>query len=170
VRRRDVTERETFVLVAPRGPHAGATFYGKPPEWLVAGLTVALAIAAFALLIAGQTVAAAGTALVAFVLAIMFGPEIRETLRLAGYAVWEWSSAVVRVVGLRVERRRSERRLDGALRELGSATYEGDDERTRVAQANAHDAAAALDRACDGETRLLEQTRRRVADRRRMRR
>ena len=171
VRRRDVADNETAILPAPPGSHAPrATFYGKPPVWLIAALTVALAVAAFALLVAAQTVAAAAIALAAFVLAITFGPETRDALRLAAYAGWHWSSAAPRIAGLRVERRRSEHRLDGALRDLGAATWEGDDERTRVAQADAHDAAAALARACDGETRLLEQTRMRVADRRRMRR
>src|SRR5262245_40371035 len=113
MRRRDVTERQTEVLAGPPGsPAARPTFYGKPPVWLVAALTVVLPVAAFALLLAGQTVAAAGIALVAFVLAIMFGPETREALRLSGYAAWEWSSAAARVAGLRVERRRRERRLD----------------------------------------------------------
>jgi hypothetical protein len=164
VRRRDVSDQETAVLAAPPGSHAsGPTFYGKPPVWIVAALAVALPVAAFALLLAGQTVAAAALALVAFVVAIMFGPEIREALRLAAYAAWHWGRAAARVVTLRVERRRSERRLDGALRDLGSATYEGDGERTRDAQARAHDAAAAFAHACDEETRLLEQTRTRVA-------
>jgi hypothetical protein len=136
--------------------------------WLIVALAVALPVAALALLLAGQTVAAAAIALVALVLAIMFGPEIRAALRLAAYAAWHWGKAAVRVVTLRAERRRSERRLDGALRDLGSATYEGDGERTLLAQSRAHDAAAAFARACDEETRLLEQTRTRVAHRGRM--
>src|SRR5215469_1950600 len=95
VRRADLAEQQTVVLVAPPGrggaeaTRTGATRYGTPPAALVAGLTVLLPIVAFALLLAGKTVAAAALALVAFVLAIMFGPETRETLRLWGYAAWE---------------------------------------------------------------------------------
>ena len=170
VRRPDLTEQETAVLRAP--PRAGgieATRYGTPPAALVAGLTVLLPIIAFALLLAGKTVVAAALALVAFVLAIMFGPETRQTLRFAGYAAREWSSTAARVAELRLERRSSKRRLDGALRELGSATYDGDGDQIRLAQARAHDAAAVLARACDEEARLVERTRMRVDERRRRR-
>jgi hypothetical protein len=175
VRRADLTEQQTAVLAAPPGrggaeaTRAGATRYGAPPAALVAGLTVLLPLVAFALLLAGKTVAAAALALVAFVLAIMFGSETRELLRFAGYGAWEWSVTGARVAELRVERRRSQRRLDGALRELGSATYDEDDDRIRLAQARAHDAAAFLDRACDEEARLVERTRTRVHERRRRR-
>jgi hypothetical protein len=170
VRRPDLTEQQTAALAAPRRRRrVEATRYGTPPAALVAGLTVLLPIVAFALLLAGKTVAAAALALVAFVLAIMFGPETRQTLRLVGYEAAEWSRAGVRVAELRLARRRSKRRLDGALRELGSATYDGDSDRIRLEQARAHDAAAALARACDEEARLVEQTRRRVEQRRRRR-
>jgi len=170
VRRPDSSEHQTAVLGAP--PRKGGvrgTRYGTPPTSLLAGLTVLLPIVAFALLLAGKTVAAAALALVAFVLAIMFGPETRRTLRLWGYAAWEWSSAGTRIAGLRLERRRSKRSLDGALRELGSATYDSDDDRVRLAQARARDAGAALARACDEEARLVERTRTRVDERRRRR-
>jgi hypothetical protein len=171
VRRRGNAEQETAVLgPSPARGAFQANRYGTPPVWLLAGLTVLLPIVAFVLLLTGQTVVAAALALVAFVLAIMFGPETRQALRLAGYAGWQWSTTAGRVGGLRIERRRNERRLDGALRELGSATYSGDDERTRLAQARAHEAAAALARVCDEEARLVEETRTRVAQRRRRRR
>ena len=109
----------------------------------------------------------AALALVAFVLAIMFGPETRQTLRLAGLGAWEWSKTGARVAELRVERRRSKRRLDGALRDLGSATYHGDDDHVRLAQAHAQVAATDLARACDEEARLVERARTRVERRRR---
>jgi hypothetical protein len=170
VRRPDLTEQQTAVLAAPsRGRRVDATKYGTPPAALVAGITVLLPIVAFALLLAGKTVAAAALALVAFVLAIMFGPETRQTLRLAGLGAWEWSKTGARVAGLRLERRRSKSRLDGALRDLGSATYDEDGDRIRLAQARAHDAAAALARACDEEARLVEWTHTRVEERRRRR-
>lgn len=167
VRRRDVSERQTVVLESPslRAP-SRATRYGRPPVWLIAGLTVLLPIVAFVLLLAGETIWAAALALIAFVLAIAFAPETREALRFAGYAGWTWSGSGIRLARLRVERERSERRLDAALRELGSATYDGDDDRTRLAQARAHDAAAALARTCDEENRVLTETRSRVAERR----
>jgi hypothetical protein len=170
VRRPDISEHQTAVLGAP--PRKGGvrgTRYGTPPTSFLAGLTVLLPIVAFALLLAGRTVAAAALALVAFVLAIMFGPETRQTLRLWGYAAREWSSAGARIAGLRLERRRSQRTLDGALRDLGSATYDGDDECIRLAQVRARDAGTALARACDEEARLLERTRTRVEERRRRR-
>src|SRR5262245_4871188 len=110
VRRPDLTEQQTAVLAAPaRGRRVDATRYGTPPAALVAGITVLLPIVAFALLLVGKTVAAAALALVAFVLAIMFGPETRQTLRFAGHGAWEWSRTGVRVAGLRLERRRSKR-------------------------------------------------------------
>jgi hypothetical protein len=167
VRRTDQTEQQTAVLAAPKGSRIDATRYGTPPTSLVAGLTVLLPIVAFALLLAGMTVAAAALALVAFVLAIMFGPETRRTLLLAGYGAWEWTRTAARIGELRLERRRSRRRLDGAIRDLGSATYDEDGDRIGLAQARAHDAAAALARACDEEARLVERTRSRVERRRR---
>jgi hypothetical protein len=170
VRRADLTEQQTAVLAAPpRTGRVEATRYGTPPAALVAGLTVLLPVVALALLLAGMTVAAAALALVAFVLAIMFGPETRATLRLAGYGAWEWSRTGVRAAELRLEQRRSKRRLDGALRELGSATYESDRPRIDLAQARAHEAAADLARACDEESHLIEGTRMRVDERRRRR-
>jgi hypothetical protein len=168
VRRADLTEQNTAVLTAPRGGGGVvATRYGRAPASLVAGITVLLPVVAFALLLAGKTVAAAALALVAFVLAIMFGPETRQELRFAGYGAWEWSSTAVRIVRLRLERRRSKRRLDGALRDLGSATYDGDDDRIRLAQAHAQIAATDLARACDEEACLVERARTRVERRRR---
>ena len=168
VRRADLTERDTAVLTTPSGGGGvAATRYGRAPASLVAGITVLLPIAAFALLLAGRTAAAAALALVAFVLAIMFGPETRQALRFAGYGAWEWSSTAARIAGLRLERRRSKRRLDGALRDLGSATYHGDDDHVRLAQAHAQVAATDLARACDEEARLVERARTRVERRRR---
>ena len=170
VRRPDISEHQTAVLGAP--PRKGGvrgTRYGTPPTSFLAGLTVLLPIVAFALLLAGKTVAAAALALVAFVLAIMFGPETRQTLRLWGHAAREWSSVGTRIAGLRLEQRRSRRSLDGALRELGSATYDRDDDRIRLAQVRARDAGTALARACDEEARLLERARTRVDERRRRR-
>jgi hypothetical protein len=170
VRRADLTEQQTAVLAGPpRAGRAETTRYGTPPAALVAGLTVLLPVVALALLLTGMTVAGAALALVAFVLAIMFAPETRETLRFAGYGAWEWTRTGVRVAELRLEQRRSKRRLDGALRDLGSATYEGDRGHIDLAQARAHDAAAVLARACDEEARLVEGTRTRVEDRRRRR-
>ena len=167
VRRRDVSERQTVAIGVPslRSP-SRATSYGRPPVWLIAWLTVLLPIVAFVLLLVGHTIWAAVLAVVAFVLAIAFGPETRKALRFAGFAGSTWSASGIALARLRLERRRRKRRLDAALGELGSATYEGDDERTRLAQACAHDAAAALARTCDEENRVLTETRRRVAERR----
>jgi hypothetical protein len=168
VRRTDPAERQTVVLGAPAvGGGARRTRYGTPPAAVLAGLTVVLPLVAFVLLLTGRTVAAAALALVAFVLAIMFGPETRQSLRLWSYAAWEWGSTGTRVAGLRLERLRSKRRLDGALRELGSATYDHDDERIGLAEARARDAGTALAHACDEEARLVEKTRTRVEERRR---
>jgi hypothetical protein len=170
VRRAELTEQDTAVLAPRGGGGVAATGYGRAPASLVAGITVVLPIVAFALLLAGKTLAAAALALVAFLLALMFGPETRQALCFAGNGAREWSSTAARIVELRLERRRSKRRLDGALRELGSATYRDDHEGVRLAEAHAHAAATDLARACDEEARIVERARARVERRKRSRR
>jgi hypothetical protein len=168
MRGRDVSEQRTAVLDPPqqRTSRTLRTQYGRPPAWFVAVLTIAVAIVAFVLLLAGQTIVAAALALVAFVLAIAFAPEIREVLRFTGFAGWAWGRTGARIGQLRVERKRTERRLDKALHDLGSATFAGDGERMRRAQERANEASASLASACDEETRLVGETRAGVARRR----
>jgi len=168
VRRRGMSDQRTAVLEAPSRRLSGThkTQYGRPPAWFVAALTVVIAVVAFALLLVGHTILAAALALVAFVLAIAFAPEIREVLRFTGFAGWAWGRTSARIGQLRIERKRSERRLERALHDLGTATFAGDGERMRLAQERANDASASLASACDEEARLAGETRARVARRR----